>query len=104
MNAHLSGLATKLRALISNSLKYTRSSSGDPHRYLRRHPLCIRCDAADQVVAATVVDHIKPHRGDKALFWDQDNWQPLCKPCHDAKTAAEDGRWGAGPKSTNAAD
>lgn len=43
---------------------------------------------------ASVVDHVIPHRGDKALFWDSDNWQPLCKPCHDRKTAAQDGGFG----------
>jgi 5-methylcytosine-specific restriction endonuclease McrA len=35
------------------------------------------------VTAATVVDHIVPHRGNEALFWSIDNWQPLCQPCHD---------------------
>jgi 5-methylcytosine-specific restriction protein A len=44
-------------------------------------------------VPATVVDHIVPHRGDPVLFWDEANWQGLCKLCHDAKTARE-GRWG----------
>ena len=46
-----------------------------------------------RVVAATVVDHVVPHRGDPELFWDETNWPPACKPCHDAKTARE-GRWG----------
>jgi 5-methylcytosine-specific restriction protein A len=46
------------------------------------------------VEPAAVVDHITPHGGDEALFWDRDNWQPLCKPCHDAKTAREDGGFG----------
>jgi 5-methylcytosine-specific restriction protein A len=23
-----------------------------------------------------------PHKGDRALFWDRDNWQPLCTSCH----------------------
>ncbi|WP_323784771.1 HNH endonuclease signature motif containing protein [Thalassovita sp.] len=32
--------------------------------------------------SATVVDHIKAHRGDERLFWDRTNWQPLCAPCH----------------------
>lgn len=32
---------------------------------------------------AAIVDHIKPHNGDMSLFWDSDNWQPLCKWCHD---------------------
>ena len=38
---------------------------------------------------ATVVDHIKPHKGDLALFWDRDNWQPACVRCHNAKSATE---------------
>ena len=38
-------------------------------------------------VAATVVDHIEPHRGDAALFWDfENNVQALCRRCHDSKT------------------
>jgi 5-methylcytosine-specific restriction enzyme A len=61
--------------------------------YLARHPLCAACQAEGRVVPATVVDHVVPHRGDAALFWDQANWAALCKPCHDAKTARE-GRWG----------
>jgi 5-methylcytosine-specific restriction protein A len=38
---------------------------------------------------ATAVDHIQPHRGDYELFWDSDNWQPLCATCHGRKTLAE---------------
>lgn len=34
--------------------------------------------------AATVVDHIIPHRGDKALFWNRANWQALCTRCHNS--------------------
>lgn len=58
--------------------------------YLQAHPLCVRCLEAGRYTKATVVDHIKPHRGDTKLFWDQDNWQALCKPCHDKKTWRED--------------
>lgn len=43
---------------------------------------------------ASIVDHIIPHKGDKQLFWDRDNWQPLCKKHHDRKTATEDGGFG----------
>ncbi len=39
----------------------------------------------------TVVDHIRPHRGNEHLAFDRANLQALCKPCHDAKTARETG-------------
>lgn len=54
--------------------------------FLRRpeNVLCRLCKAAGRVELATVVDHVVPHRGDQTLFWDTNNWQPLCKPCHDS--------------------
>ncbi|MCJ8139366.1 HNH endonuclease [Falsirhodobacter halotolerans] len=57
--------------------------------FLARHPLCADCGSLGQVVAATEVDHITPHRGDARLMWDRRNWQGLCKPCHSRKTARE---------------
>lgn len=56
---------------------------------LAREPVCRQCAAHGETSAAEVVDHITPHRGDYTLFWDPENWQPLCKPCHDCKTALE---------------
>lgn len=78
------------------------------HAYLGRHPLCVECQRENRLTAATVVDHIRPHRlaealkdgsqsairSAQSLFWDQDNWQALCKTHHDAKTAREDGGFG----------
>lgn len=58
--------------------------------FLHAHPLCVRCEAQGKLTAATIVDHITPHRGDPALFWDRSNWQALCKSCHDRKTMTED--------------
>ncbi len=58
--------------------------------FLMEHPLCVECARQGRIVAATVVDHIIPHRGNKALFWDRNNWQSLCKSCHDRKTGSED--------------
>ena len=56
--------------------------------YLALNPLCKDPDTRHEgrTIASTTVDHIKPHRADPNLFWDQNNWQALCKPCHDAKT------------------
>ena len=58
--------------------------------YLARHPLCRYCLAEGKTEPAAVVDHITPHRGDKGLFWDSTNWQPLCKRCHDSTKAKEE--------------
>ena len=60
--------------------------------YLRSHPMCVMHEARGLLVAAEVVDHIVPHKGDSNLFWDQTNWQSLCKHCHDShKQALERG-------------
>ena len=59
-------------------------------QFLAKNPLCAECERTGKLTQATVVDHIKPHRGDKMLFWDEKNWQPLCKKCHDRKTGSSD--------------
>lgn len=64
--------------------------------YLCAHPLCAECTRQGLVSAAVLVDHIKRHQGDMKLFWDRANWRPLCKSCHDAKTAREVGFAGGG--------
>lgn len=62
--------------------------------YLKANPVCVEHRKVGRVVLATVVDHIQPHKGDQHLFWRRSNWQALCKTCHDAKTAREDGGFG----------
>ena len=62
--------------------------------YLRSHPLCAECQRQGRLTPASEVDHIIPHRLDMKVFWDYDNWQALCKSCHSAKTATEDGGFG----------
>lgn len=59
--------------------------------YLADNPLCVECKDAGEIVAATVVDHIIPHKGDQKLFWRRSNWQGLCEMHHNSKTAREDG-------------
>jgi len=51
--------------------------------FLREHPLCVRCMAKGLTVPATVVNHIKPHKGDLTLFFDRKNMEAVCKRCHD---------------------
>ena len=52
--------------------------------YLRSNPLCVMCKEQGKVEVANVVNHIIPHKGDKALFWDRSNWQAVCKFHHDS--------------------
>ena len=75
---------------------YTNRWAMAAKAFLMEHPLCARCVVEHQmdhsvfIQAAKVVDHVKPHKGNQELFWDESNWQPLCKPHHDRKTATED--------------
>lgn len=66
--------------------------------FLQANPLCVMCHQQGRTAAATVVDHITPHRlkealksGDKEtiakaqkLFWDSSNWQGLCTSHHNS--------------------
>lgn len=88
-----------------NDRRGSSASRGYGHRwrqsrdaFLALNPFCSMCSTDHRPVAASVVDHKIPPRlkdakesGDperiKAawkLFWDQGNWQPLCKLCHDS--------------------
>lgn len=60
--------------------------------HLRSHPLCAKCLKQNLTTAATVVDHVIPHKGDMELFWDRTNWQSLCEPHHSGTKQAEEKR------------
>lgn len=81
----------------SNARGYDSRWQKARHEFLRLHPRCAQCPNP-----STVVDHIIPHKGDKSLFWRRSNWQALCKPCHDSKTAREDGGFGRDRKDNAA--
>ena len=49
--------------------------------YLANRPRCAHPGCSS---LATHVDHIIPHRGDDRLFWDRNNWQPLCAHHHNS--------------------
>ena len=51
---------------------------------LRLQPICNDCKRAP----STVADHITPVRLG-GNFWDIDNLQGLCAPCHNSKSAKE---------------
>lgn len=58
--------------------------------YLMENPLCTMCREEGRYQEAEVVDHIIPHKGNQSLFWNQSNWQPLCKRHHDSDKQRQD--------------
>lgn len=64
--------------------------------FIRRHPLCLGCEAVGRVTPSEVTDHVVPHRGDQALFWDPANRQPACRWHHDAIKQQLERMWDAG--------
>lgn len=56
---------------------YTRQWEKARAEFLQHHAFCKMCGAE-----AALVDHIEPHKGDMALFWNWANWQALCTSCH----------------------
>jgi len=57
--------------------------------FLRGHPLCAGWGRVDEgrVTPAIVVDYIKPHRGDRSMFWNR----PIGSRC--ARRAVTAWRW-----------
>ena len=84
----------EMRRGSSNARGYTRQWGRVRDAFLARHPLCVQCEREGRAEAARVVDHIVPHRGDQRLFWDENNWQQLCKRHHDVKTSTVDHGFG----------
>jgi 5-methylcytosine-specific restriction enzyme A len=64
--------------------------------HLAQHPLCVCCLANGFIEAASLVDHVVPHKGDMKVFWNVDDWQSLCDWCHKAIKAPIEHAWLAG--------
>jgi hypothetical protein len=56
---------------------------------LAAEPLCRMCQAEGVVTAATVADHIEPHRGDPEKFWNG-ALQSLCEWHHNRAKQREE--------------
>ena len=66
---------------------YGRAHELMRERVLIEELLCRPCEKQGRVTQATIADHIKPLA--EGGTGDRENYQGICKPCHDAKTAAE---------------
>ena len=101
LRAGLPLLANPLAPSITSEAERSRyRASTQPYRAwyktarwdrLRWHVLtrdCFTCAMCGRLEADTrnlVCDHKRPHRGDQVFFWDTNNLQTLCKPCHDKR-------------------
>jgi 5-methylcytosine-specific restriction enzyme A len=66
----------------TQKLYHTKQWEGLKRQVKAEEPLCRMCKDRGIVRATYAVDHIIPHKGDMALFWDRGNLQGLCKTCH----------------------
>ena len=57
---------------------------------LNREPWCRMHVAKGEQVQASHVDHIRAHRGSRALFFDPANLQSLCPTCHNKWKQAQE--------------
>ena len=78
------------RAPWSDSVRWRKERIS----FLSDNPLCNECIKDGLVEPATIVDHITnisslPIGKRQEMFWNQNNWQPLCKSCHDSKSGRE---------------
>jgi 5-methylcytosine-specific restriction endonuclease McrA len=92
---------TKVR--LNNSRAWRAASQA----WLMRYPFCVLCLVRGQINERSeadgctnqrtmIVDHIEPHRGNEQLFWDQNNWETLCRLCHDIDKQRHEQRGGTG--------
>lgn len=96
----LSGLKPRLAKLADPKAEYERTRAAVPWRkwyktadwtklrwatLVRDRFTCGMCGKAEADTSRLVADHRRPHRGDRALFFDPRNLWTLCKsPCHDS--------------------
>ena len=58
---------------------------------LTANPLCAYCLTEGVTSAASVCDHVNPHRGDEVRFW-SGPFQSLCQTCHSSRKQREEAR------------
>ena len=85
--SHVSPAATLIQRMRGRALQERR------RRWFAEHPLCVKCQEANRVRAATELDHTIPlHLGGRD---DKTNLQGLCHDCHEAKSKREASARGA---------
>ena len=91
--AHAQGQPPKPRQQVSpRQLGYTTEWDKARAEFLKAHRFC-ECPlhkGTPDAPPSQMVDHIKPHKGDRTLFWSRSNWQAMTNSCHSTKTGRYD--------------
>lgn len=76
--ARTEGLSSGYKRVRSANEYHTSRWTRESKSFRASHPICAQCKKEGVLSLSQVVDHIVPFPvcGD---FWDQDNWQALCK-------------------------
>ena len=76
----------------------TRAWREGSKNFLTENPWCWLHLQRGERVLAVLVDHHRPHKGNEELFFNVDNWRPMCRACHDGpKRKAERSKSGIIP-------
>lgn len=74
-------IRTKMEDRPASDPKYhTRRWTKESAAFKASHPLCEECSRHGRITPAEVTDHIIPVGYHD--FWDQANWQALCRKCN----------------------
>ena len=84
-----SELAPQLSGRMNNGHKWYRTAAWQRLRrriFVRDRYICAICGSLctgqGRSKRAPIADHIIPHKGNRALFWNEENIQTLCYSCH----------------------
>lgn len=83
-----------MRRPTAHARGYTTEWMRERSSFLAEHPYCLGCAAVGRLTAATVVDHVIPHQGDRSKFWDA--LQPACAWHHNSIKPILERQWRAG--------
>ena len=93
---HRTTAGKKFNGRKSLDMMYDHVWEAYRRKFLALNPECYACGKP-----SAVVDHLKPHQGDWALFKKLDNHIPLCIVCHNTVTTLFDRKYKAGNPITD---
>jgi hypothetical protein len=69
---------------LSDIWRYFRHTWANPYKSIPGRSMMVL--VRDAAAPFHPIIGIAAVKGNQILFWEENNWQPMCKPCHDEKT------------------